>query len=453
MLVMKFGGTSVEDATAMQRVVEIVKRELPKNILVVLSACSGVTNELIRTAHLVRDGSEKSALEIVDQILFRHKTIAGKLLHKSFLDKVVFQIDELCIEIRNIVRGVNLLGELTPRSMDTITSYGERLSTLIFNAALVQENISTMLLDARKIMVTDAVFGSAQPLFEKIKINIDKNLKPAMSDNSIVVTQGFIGATEEGLTTTIGRGGSDYSAAIFGAFLEAEAIQIWTDVDGMMTADPRIVPEAKLINEIRFDEAAELAYFGAKVLHPNTILPAVDKNIPVKILNSRKPEMSGTIIIKESGKEQVSVVKSIASKKNIIVINVSSSRMFLAYGFLAKLFSIFANFKKSVDVVSTSEVSVSVTIDNDTDLSEIEKQLKEIGDIRIERNKAIVCVVGKGMKKTSGIAARVFTALAKAEINIEMISEGASEINITLVVDQDYADEAVRVLHREFFPN
>ncbi len=453
MIVMKFGGTSVEDATAIKRVAEIVKKELPKKILVVLSACSGITNELIRTAHSVRDGSEKSALEIVDYIQSRHKTIAEELLKELFLEKVGLQIDVLCNEIRNIVRGVNLLGELTSRSMDTITSYGERLSTLIFNAALEQENISTVLFDARKIMVTDATFGSAQPVFEKIKLNVDKYLKPAIEDNSIVVTQGFIGATEEGFTTTIGRGGSDYSAAIFGAFLDAEVIQIWTDVDGMMTADPRIVPDAKLIDEISFDEAAELAYFGAKVLHPNTILPAVDKNIPVKILNSRKPEVSGTIIIKESGKGQVSIVKSIASKKNIIVINVSSSRMFLAYGFLAKLFSIFANYQKSVDVVSTSEVSVSVTIDNDKDLLEIEKQLKEIGDIRIERNKAIVCVVGKGMKQTSGIAARVFSALANAEINIEMISEGASEINITLVVDQNYADEAVRVLHREFFQN
>lgn len=448
---MKFGGTSVEDAIAIKRVVEIVKGELPNKVLIVLSACSGVTNELIRTAHSVRDGSEKSALEIVDQLEFRHKTIAEILLQESFLEKVILQINGLCTEIRNIVRGVNLLGELTPRSMDTITSYGERLSTLIFNAALVQENISSALFDARKIMITDDAFGEAQPIFEKITLNIEKYLKPVIEHNNIIVTQGFIGATEEGFTTTVGRGGSDYSAAIFGSYLNAKDIQIWTDVDGMMTADPRIVPEAKLINEISFDEAAELAYFGAKVLHPNTILPAVDKNIPVKILNSRKPEVNGTIIVKESSRGQVSVVKSIASKKNIIVINVSSSRMFLAYGFLAKLFSIFSNYKKSVDVVSTSEVSVSVTIDNDKDLTEIEKELKEIGDIRIERNKAIVCIVGKGMKQTSGIAAQVFTALANADINIEMISEGASEINITLVVDQNYADDAVRVLHREFF--
>ncbi len=453
MIVMKFGGTSVEDAAAMYRVVEIVKRELPNKILVVLSACSGVTNDLIRTAHSVRDGSEKLALDIVDQLQFRHKTIAEELLKNLFFKKVNVQINQLCNEIRNIIRGVNLLGELTPRSMDTITSYGERLSTLIFSAALEQEKISTLLLDARKIMITDAAYGSAQPLFEKIKISIDKYLKPAMNNNSVVITQGFIGATEEGYTTTIGRGGSDYSAAIFGSLLDAEVIQIWTDVDGMMTADPRIVKDAKLIEEISFDEAAELAYFGAKVLHPNTILPAVDKNIPVKILNSRKPDLSGTIILKSTTKEQSSVVKSIASKKNIIVINISSSRMFLAYGFLAKLFAIFANFKKSVDVVSTSEVSVSVTIDNDKDLEEIEKHLKEIGDIRIERNKAIVCVVGKGMKQTPGIAARVFTALANAKINIEMISEGASEINITLVVDHNHADEAVKVLHREFFQN
>lgn len=448
---MKFGGTSVEDATAIRRLIEIVKRELPKQILVVVSACSGVTNELIRCAHTVKNGSESDAMDILEVLHKRHLKISGELLKKNRLDIVTKKIDEYFSEIKNIVRGVNLLGELTSRTLDLITSYGERLSSLIIHEALEKSEISSNLVDARKVMITDSSFGTAKPLFDKIEERIKKYIIPVLKNNHVVITQGFIGATEDRITTTIGRGGSDYSASIFGSLLSAETIQIWTDVDGMMSADPRIVPESKLITTLSFNEASELAYFGAKVLHPNTILPAVQNNIPVKILNSRRPEVQGTLILQSTESDNKSVVKSIASKKGIIVINVASSRMFLAHGFLAKLFSIFADHKKSVDVVSTSEVSVSLTIDNDKDLEQIRKDLENIGEIRIERKKGIVCIVGEGMKKTPGIAAKTFNALAKADINIEMISEGASEINLTLVVDEEDVDKAVRVLHNEYF--
>jgi aspartate kinase len=448
---MKFGGTSVEDATAIRRLIEIVKRELPKQIIVVVSACSGVTNELIRCANTVKNGSESDAMDILEVLHKRHLKISEELLKKNRLDIVTKKIDEYFSEIRNIVKGVNLLGELTPRTLDLITSYGERLSSLIIQTALEETGIPSNLLDARKVMITDSSFGTAKPLFDKIEERIKDYFLPALKNNHVVITQGFIGATEDRITTTIGRGGSDYSASIFGSLLSAETIQIWTDVDGMMSSDPRIVPESKLITALSFNEASELAYFGAKVLHPNTILPAVQKNIPVRILNSRRPEVQGTLILHTTESDNKSIVKSIASKKGIIVINVASSRMFLAHGFLAKLFSIFADHKKSVDVVSTSEVSVSLTIDNDKDLEQIRKDLEDIGEIRIERKKGIVCIVGEGMKKTHGIAAKAFYALAKADINIEMISEGASEINLTLVVDEDDVDKAVRVLHDEYF--
>ncbi|MDI6803076.1 MAG: lysine-sensitive aspartokinase 3 [Bacteroidota bacterium] len=451
MIVMKFGGTSVEDGAAIRRLIEIVKRELPKQIIVVVSACSGVTNELIRCAHTVKNGSESDAMDILDTLHKRHTQIIGELIKGNRLATLTKQIDEYFSEIKNIVRGVNLLGELTPRTLDLLTSYGERLSSLIIHSALEESGISSNLFDARKVMITDSSFGSAKPLFDKIEERIKIYLIPVLKKNHVVITQGFIGATEEGITTTIGRGGSDYSASIFGSILSAETIQIWTDVDGMMSADPRIVSESKLITTLSFNEASELAYFGAKVLHPNTILPAVQKNIPVKILNSRRPEIQGTLILQSTESENKSVVKSIASKKGIIVINVASSRMFLAHGFLAKLFSIFADHQKSVDVVSTSEVSVSLTIDNDKDLDQIRKDLEDIGEIRIERKKGIVCIVGEGMKKTPGIAAKAFNALAKADINIEMISEGASEINLTLVVDEEDVDKVVRVLHNEYF--
>lgn len=448
---MKFGGTSVEDAKAIRRLVDIVKRELPNQIIVVVSACSGVTNELIRSAYAVRDGSALDAVKIVDALHARHVKISQELINTNRLQFVREKVEEYFSDIKNIIRGVNLLGELTLRSLDLITSYGERLSSLIIHSAFEELGVSSTLVDARKVMITDSSFGSAKPLMDKLETQAKEYFLSALENHKVVITQGFIGATEEGITTTIGRGGSDYSAALFGSALDADMIQIWTDVDGMMSADPRIVSESKLINTLSFNEASELAYFGAKVLHPNTILPAVHKNIPVRILNSRRPEVDGTLILQSLDTENKSIVKSIASKKGIIVINVASSRMFLAHGFLSKLFSIFAEHQKSVDVVSTSEVSVSLTIDNDKDLDQIKKDLENIGEIRIERKKGIVCIVGEGMKKTPGIAARAFTALANQNINIEMISEGASEINLTLVVDEEDVDKAVRVLHDEFF--
>lgn len=448
---MKFGGTSVEDAPAIRRLIEIVKRELPKKILIVVSACSGVTNELIRCAQAVQNCREPDAMKILDKLQTRHNTISSELVNEKRLAILAKQIDEYFSEMKNIIRGVNLLGELTLRTLDLITSYGERLSSLIIHSAFEESGTSTSLVDARKVMITDPSFGSAKPLVEELEKHAKKYFLSAFETHPIVITQGFIGATEEGVTTTIGRGGSDYSASLFGSALGAEIIQIWTDVDGMMSADPRIVSESKLIDTLSFNEASELAYFGAKVLHPNTILPAVQKNIPVRILNSRRPEIEGTLILQKPETENKSIVKSIASKKGIIVINIASSRMLLAHGFLSKLFSIFAEHQKSVDVVSTSEVSVSLTIDNDKDIEQIRKDLENIGEIGIERRKGIVCIVGEGMKKTRGIAARAFTALANADINIEMISEGASEINLTLVVEEEDVDRAVRVLHDEFF--
>lgn len=279
---------------------------------------------------------------------------------------------------------------------------------------------------------------------------------PHLQQGTAVITQGFIGSADDGTATTIGRGGSDLSASIFGSVLGAEEIQIWTDVDGMMSADPRIIPDSRPIGLMSFDEASELAYFGAKVLHPKTILPAVRHGIPVRVLNSRRPEFGGTLIVPSAAGDSSrgvpgEIIKSIACKRGIVVINVNSSRMLMAHGFLARLFSIFADYEKSVDVVATSEVSVSLTVDSEESIPEIMEELEAIGETRIARNKAIICIVGEGMKNTPGIGARIFGALAGAKVNIEMVSEGASEINLTLVVDERDVEKAVRVLHNEFF--
>ncbi|MBI5476715.1 MAG: lysine-sensitive aspartokinase 3 [Ignavibacteriales bacterium] len=453
MIVMKFGGTSVENSSAIRRLIEIVKQGSHQKRLVVVSACSGVTNDLIRAANTVYSGDKEKALNILDKLRVRHRTIAEELLGNHGRVIVFETIDEIFQELRNIVRGVHLLGELTKKSLDTFTSYGERLSSLIIQAAIAESDIPSALVDARTVMITDNSFSEAKPIISLIEERAKSNLLPLLDEEKIVITQGFIGSSRDGATTTIGRGGSDYSAAIFGSVLCADEIQIWTDVDGMMTADPRIVPDAKLIDEMSFDEASELAYFGAKVLHPNTILPAMQKNIPVRILNSKRPQIKGTLIINKTINERKDVVKSVASKKGIIVVNVSSSRMLLAHGFLAKLFSIFAEHGKSVDVVATSEVSVSLTIDVDTGFEEIRKELETIGEVGVQTQRGIICIVGEGMKQTPGIAARIFGALAGKGINIEMISEGASEINLTIVVKECDVDNSVRILHDEFFSN
>ncbi len=451
MVVMKFGGTSVENAVAIKRVIDIVKKEPSKNIIVFVSACSGVTNDLIKSAQTVKIGDKDKSLNILDRLRNRHKNIAEELLIQERYDTVSEIIDDIFQELRNLVRGVYLIGELSDRSLDTFTSYGERLSSLIIHAAMENAGINAHLVDIREVMITDTNYGAARPITEKINKRANEILLPILESDRIIITQGFIGSTEEGITTTIGRGGSDFSAAIIGSVLNAENIQIWTDVDGMMSADPRIIPEAKLIKEISFDEASELAYFGAKVLHPNTIFPAVQKNIPVRILNSRKPEIEGTLILKNPASDDSCIVKSIASKSGISVVNVTSSRMLLAHGFLAKLFSIFADHEISIDVVSTSEVSVSLTLDNDEGLDAITEELENIGDIKIVKNKAIVCIVGEGIKQTHGMAARIFKSLANSNINIEMISQGASEINLTLVIDDKDINNAVKVLHDELF--
>jgi aspartate kinase len=466
MIVMKFGGTSVEDATAMRRVIRIIRGELGRAPLVVVSACSGVTNDLLAAAHAVRDRDEKGALSILDAVRERHGCMIRELTGAGGEAKAAGSarggqlhaaIGEIFEELRNMVHGVYLLGELTDRSVDAMTGCGERLSSLILHAAVAEEGLATALVDARQVMATDRNYSSAQPRLEQVELRARELLLPLLRPGTAVITQGFIGAADDGTPTTIGRGGSDLSAAIFGSVLGVEEIQIWTDVDGMMTADPSVIPESRPISLMSFDEASELAYFGAKVLHPRTILPAVRENIPVRVLNSRRPEFPGTMIVRDVPEEVRNrdgreVIKSIACKRGIVVINVGSSRMLMAHGFLARLFSIFADHEKSVDVVATSEVSVSLTVDNEESLPEITKELEQIGETRISRNKAIICVVGEGMKHTPGIGARIFGALARARVNIEMVSEGASEINLTLVVDERDVNRTVRVLHDEFFP-
>jgi aspartate kinase len=451
MIVMKFGGTSVQDAAAINRVAEIVSGRMDHEPVVVVSAMASVTEALLSVAQVAKERRVDAALAGINELRERHLTTARGLLaqsHESPLDAVEREIQNQFLELENLVRSVATLGELTTRSQDAIVSFGERLSSAIVAEAFRSRGIPAELVDSRGFIITDDCFSRATPDMQETTRRTRDALGPVIKAARVPVVQGFIGSTADGVTTTIGRGGSDYSAALIGAALGAESIEIWTDVDGLMTADPRVVPNARRIRVISFAEASELSYFGAKVLHPSTVLPAVERGIPVHIYNTNNPNCEGTLIV-ATPRPSRNLIKSIAFKRGVTIVNVTSTRMLLAYGFLRTIFEVFDRHQTSVDVVTTSEVSVSMTLDNTDRLDAIKRDLSGIGEVTVEREKAIVCVVGDNLKFTPGVAARLFQAIENTNVN--MISQGASEINLTFVIDESEVERVVRRLHDEFF--
>lgn len=451
MIVMKFGGTSVENAAAIRNVASLVVKNTDRYPLVVSSACAGVTNALLRLATSSQIAGRDQALEQAEQLRTRHRKIAHELFSGDILFTVQSQIDAMIDELRDIVKSVSILGELTDRSRDSFAGFGERLSTLLLTHCLRREGVPAVLVQAGDVMITNDDYTQAVPDFDMISRRAKEVFQPLLESKQIVVTQGFIGSTVDGIATTIGRGGSDYSAAIFGAAIGAEEIQIWTDVDGVMTSDPSLIKDARVIDVMTFREAAELAYFGAKVLHPATIQPAVKENIPVRVLNSKRPEVPGTVIVSHLKESRKHGVTSIAYKEGITLITITSSRMLMMPGFLAKIFSIFADHKKSIDVVATSEVTISVTVDTPAGLDEIFKEIRTIADVEREDNKAIFCVVGETLRQTHGIMPRIFSLLEDNKIPVDMISLGASEVNVTAVVNGKDIKKTAEVLHQAFF--
>jgi aspartate kinase len=448
MITMKFGGTSLEDVHSISSACTSIADER-RDRLIIVSACAGVTNRLIQIATKASKRDESQALVELEEIQTRHLEIAKHLLKAPAQTSI--QISNYFDEIRQLIHGVATLQELTPRTLDQFMSYGERCSSLLVFRALEEAAIECSLIEASKIIVTNEEFGHATPLFKSTKRKARTLLLPLLKKGHVVITQGFIAGTREGVTTTLGRGGSDYSAAILGSVLDAEEIQIWTDVQGILTADPSILPDARPIPEMSFNEASELAYFGARVLHPSTILPAVKKNIPVRVLNSRQSKSSGTLITSRITNHSGRVIKAIAYKEGITVVRVTSTHMLMAYGFLSRLSEVFARHKKIIDLVTTSLVGVLLAIHDAGGLDKIVSELEEFSEVKIERNKAICCVVGEGLKSTKGIAGRLFSALDRAGVNVEMISQGGSDINLTFVINEKEVNQAVRSLHTEFF--
>jgi aspartate kinase len=447
MIVMKFGGSSVESAEAIRRVAGIVRARLERRPVVVVSAMGKTTNKLLAIAADAVAGNLDHALTSWKGLRAFHLDEAEGL----GLDDI---IKEHFAELEALVRGLAVMGELTPRATDAISAFGERLSSIIVAAEFRREGMDAVHLDSRSVIVTDRRHTQAAPLFEKSNEKLAE-IVPHMAAKHVVVMGGFIGSTEDGVTSTLGRGGSDYTASIVGAGIDAEEIQIWTDVDGMLTADPRIIDGGHRVKVCSFTEAAELAYFGAKVLHPATVIPAIEKNIPVRILNSRRAESPGTLIVKNPP-ASTSPIRSIACKQSITLVNIVSTRMLMAHGFLRRIFEVFDRFETPVDMLATSEVSVSLTIDNAGSLDAIKAELEAFADVNIEENQSIVCLVGENIGESRGVPARAFAALSKTGLNgikTRMISQGASQLNLSLVVDAGDLTKAVESLHREFFTN
>ncbi len=434
---MKFGGSSVESAAAIERVAGIVKARLARRPVVVVSAMGKTTNRLLAIAQRAISGGRDAAIQELLALRDFH-------LQESGMERTV---EEHFQELGELVRGLAVLGELTPRSVDAISSFGERLSSLIVARLFEQYGIPSVHVDSRKLIVTDGRHTQAVPDLPETYARLEAAI-PQLAAKKVVVMGGFIGATKAGVTTTLGRGGSDFTASIVGAGIGAEEIQIWTDVDGMLTADPRIIDGGHRVRSCSFAEAAELAYFGAKVLHPATVLPAVEKNVPVLILNSRRPEVEGTRIVSHAV-HSTNPVKSIACKTDITLMNIHSMRMLMAHGFLRRVFEIFDRYETPVDMLATSEVSLSLTVDNAQNLESIRKELSEFSEVSVEQGNGIICMVGENIRHTPGIAAKIFSALNG--VNIRMLSQGASLLNISFVVASADLKPAVELLHKEFF--
>lgn len=463
MLVLKFGGTSVADQAAVTRLIQIVRATRqstlpniqagaqpdPRGPVVVVSALGGATDRLLGLAAQARAGDADGAREHVRLLLERHVQVAGVITNDVLRADVEAYLGEEFGALSRVVSALAVLEEVSPRWLDAIAAVGELASSRIVAAALKSHGLAAAWVDARKVVVTTGQHTAAPPLMAETEARMNAELVPLLATRQIPVLGGFVGATVDGVTTTLGRGGSDYSAAIVGSCLGASEIQIWTDVDGMLTADPRLVPRAQVVPELSFDEASELAFFGAKVLHPATILPAMARNIPVRILNSRNPEVRGTLITAKAPANR-GPLTAVATKRNVTVVDISSTRMLMAHGFLHKLFGVFEQHATSVDVVTTSEVSVSVTVDDVRRLPRILEDLKAFAEVTSSSDLAVLCVVGQGIKGDATFVGRLLEAIGP--VPIRMLSQASERRNITIVIPDDSLPAVLDRVHNAFFP-
>jgi aspartate kinase len=450
MIVMKFGGTSVEDARAIRNVSEIVGERAAESPVVVVSAMAGITDQLVAIGRAAAQGNRDAAGRLLEQARGRHRVAATELARSSDRHALESKLGAHFEALSRLLERIASVGNLSPRSSDALLSFGELLSTELVNAAFRAAGLASVVVDSRECMVTNLAHTRAVPDFAQSKHRLEATILPAVHSGRVPVMGGFIAATADGIPTTLGRGGSDFSAAIIGAALGVECIEIWTDVPGILTTDPGICPDAQLIPAMSFAEAAEMAYFGAKVLHPGTLVPAAEHNIPVMVLNSREPQGSGTRIESEVPANGT-MFRAITARRNVTIVNVGLRKLWSTRGFMRSVFTIFDRHNCPVDAVSTTQGSVSLAVDSAQMLPSMLTDLHSIAEVSCENSKAIVCLVGENIRGKPGIAARVFGTVAAGGINVRMISQGASEISISFVIEEKDAVEAVRRLHAEFF--
>ena len=439
-VVMKFGGTSVGSAESIRDVAHIVDLRKDFKRIVVVSALAGVTNSLFEIAGSAKDHDLSHAEQVLAALEKRHADTATKLGIEA--PQVMAAIHEILENLHKLARGVDLLGELSPRTMDEIASAGERMSSILVSAFL-----RCPLLDARTVMKTDSHFGSARPKMPAIRKAVLLQLAPLLESSDIVVTQGYIGSDDAGDTTTLGRGGSDFSAGLLGAAVQASEIEIWTDVEGILTADPRIVPSASTVEVLSYDEAAELASYGAKVLHPATVRPALDAGIPVTIRSTFRPDGKHSTI--SPGQSSGRPCVAIAMRRNVAIVSITQEAMTEQAGFLARLFDVFGRKGISVDLVSTSEISVSVSLDASIPLDVLSQDLAKLGTVSIVKDRAVIAVVGDLLRKTPEVLKTSFDAID--HIPVDLISMGANAVNLSFIVQEQDAERVVRNLHSAFF--
>ena len=448
---MKFGGTSVANFEAITRTIFIIGGKLDQKPVVVVSALSKVTDLLYRISDAAASKDSSLTKDLLAELRQRHVGLACELLEQNPVQKesAVTRVNAICDELDALANAVCAVGELSDRNKAIIISNGELLSSTIICFAMNAKGIRTNWIDARKMMVTNDAYLKGEPIESEIEKRVPEAIAEAYKGMDAVITQGFIATNLKGEQTVLGRGGSDYSASLIGMSVDAERIEIWTDVDGVRTADPRKVQNTKYLEKISFEEAAEMAHFGAKVLHPLTIEPAVKKNIPIYVLNSMNPSGKGTAILRNEFIEDG--VKSVSFKENIRVINIFSMRMINTSGFLRRVFEIFSENKVSVDLISTSEANISVTVDASQKIDAVVSELSEFAEVIVDEDKAQVSVIGKNIVRLNGMLKKTFAPLKRC--NVYMISQGASFVNISFVVDREELTEVVQDLHDHLFDN
>jgi aspartate kinase len=445
---MKFGGTSVGDVAAFERVFHIVSTQIERHPVVVVSAMTKVTDALLAAFDTAKKGEFGDAFASLEPHFERHTEVSRHFIPDGSPNAFNAELEFARGELSDLLMRVSRRSLPLQMLKDAIMSYGEQLSSRLLAEILKSKGVNARQVDSRRLIVTDDEYGAATPIVDETNELVKLELEPLITAGEVPILGGFIAASRSGETTTLGRGGSDYSAALVAAALNAAELQIWTDVTGVMTCDPRICGEARTIPVLSYEEAAELAYFGAKVLHPKTIKPAVDHGIAVRVCNTFEPTQVGTMVLAESG-EAPNKIKSIAHKKNITILRITSARMLGSYGFMSAVFQVFERYRTVIDVISTSEVSIALTLDNAAEVDKIVTELERLGDVEVEPGYAVICVVGEGLRASTGLASKIFSTIDN--VSIALVSHGASAVNLTFVVKEADVADVIKKLHGEFF--